>query len=1248
MDEVADPRLLLRQSRPDYNLNKDLPMGHRSIILLASVLFTFLASNALALGVGKIKLESSLNQPLQAQIELFEVRDLTPTEIRVSIASREDFDRIGVDKIFFLSDIKFDIDLDDPSGPTINVSSRKVVREPFLNFIVQVQWPSGKLLREYTLLMDLPVYANQDAPPVRQSTTRNTGTSQTAQTPRYQPPAPTKQTSTAPASNDRSSFEDAPPRPSQAPVTPSYTGDSYSVQANDTLWEIATQVRPNRSVSIYQTMIAIQRANPEAFINENINLLKKGQILRIPNADEMASLNQGDAVREVSVQNNVWSGSDGEVDDAQLSGANVYDSGSSDSGNVEGRVKLTSPDDSFDSNEGRSSGGAADSSVDALENELAITLEQLDKSGKENTELRSKVSSLEEQIETMERMLEVSNENLRALELAAKKNAEEVAAQEDDIAAAGVETDNTDGTGEEAPEDTSGGSESIDDLLDTYNSGNETSGDVAGSEGASEGEGVEGAVEDSAAIDGDALDSDSAEAGLDEENTDLAEEATPTPTPTTAAKRVVIPPPPVEKSIVDILLDNILYLVGGIVVLAVGVFFFLKKKSSDEDDFDEFMQDHGGVEATDDALEQEDEFDLDGDLPNFDEGDSDSLAEAGEQEDPESADETEQQTEDVVAEADIYIAYGKYDQAEEMLLKVLTKDPSDQEVRLKLLEVYSAQGDAQSFDPHYAKLMVFASPANIERAEELRNTIPGIAAFDETGFDTSDVQQYAGGLDDSFSADDDNISISDDSVEDDGLEFDGLGIGDSADTSDALVDLDSGSDPINFDAAPEGEELDLDFDLDLPEGDDSETSFDLELDLPDESDENKATEDDLSEPNFELDSGLDLDNELDSELSLDSNNSGLDYDDDVTQIKDYSKPDDGAADADISIEESLDLDTDLGDFSGDDSSELDIDDLSIDLGGDSDVSLSESLESDLASLDADLDLSLDGGDEEQQSSTYSVADGLDMEDTLIRSEPPLSMQEEDLAASSDDDDLSEFELDTGLDHSDLDAEDDLSSDTVVNKALNDDYIEQRLSAESDDEILNSSLSLESEVDDIASGAAAGDSQSLDSLDLEADDADLDLSSLDEELDALTSGMDEGASGTDDLMAEPVTDFDDFEDDLAKDEAMAETVKSDHAGDTNVADMGDDNMFDQAISEVPSTASSDVEFEIPEVNPDDLDDDDLDFLSDSDEVATKLDLARAYIDMGDQEGARDIIREVVGEGTDQQKTEAENLLARIDS
>lgn len=1139
--------------------NKDSPMGRRILVLLLSTIVVALPQAVSALGLGEITLKSALNQPLEADIQLLEVRDLTEVEILVGLASADDFERVGVDRPYFLTNLRFAVVLDAPGGPVIRLTSNKPVREPFVNFVLQAQWPSGKLLREYTLLMDLPVFSAQKAQPVTAAQTQPSRPTQ--QQVASQPPVATPKKSQG--YNPRSSFDEAPVRPTvtqqarpqtsyQAPVQrpsqPRYDEDAYGpVQANETLWKIAQQVRPDRSVSIQQTMLAIQRLNPEAFINNNINLLRKGQILRVPDRTQIIEYNKREAIQEVAVQNNQWSGDPnggfGPTSRAQLEGSRSIASSNDTVSAVEGRVKLTSPEDVTGSEAGRGAGAGA-SSLDALENELAITLEQLDKSERENSDLKSHVEALEEQISTQERMLEIRSEELRAMELAAEKNREQ---RERALAEADIE-----------PVDDTTGGEEFDGAL--------------GIDDSVVGDGI--AMSDQEIIDGALVAGDIDDEGLGEA---AIVESTPEPTvvptaePTVDTKKVISAPTPAKKSIIEHLLDNLVFIAGGLAALILAAYFFLRYRNASEefeteDDF--LAQPYEDFKSEEPLVEPpEEELALDVDVvPEEEEQEQEQEYYQEEPEVDEAAPIGGAQTEDVVAEADIYIAYGKYDQAEEMLLTALENEPENAGVRVKLLEVYATQQDVERFDPQFARLLVTEDAIAKQRGHQLREGIAGAQPFDESLYDVSrDATSYRDadeGLDSDVNDDFDELSLDLDDGDDLSLES-----SDDSESLDFELDLDEQTietreseeeDPLDF-------ELDLDteaFDTELESADSSAADLDLELGLP------------ADEPDASLGLKLDIEEAVEGE-DIDVEDFDLDFDLD--------------AEEDITAD---DMDkTGVFDTS-------DLDSLTIE---EEKASESDTEEFDLSDLE-----SLPGEEEE-----------LTFESTSDQSEGHLSLEPE------------------SVNDSEFDLEAELESLGGAQEALGDD-----LADESD--------------------------ASNDNLDL---DDSLDLSALDKELDALTSGLSvEGADidnlesvldehvpskHEDDLdledgletptvMVEPVTDFDDFEEELQADLNEEELDEIEIDTPEAATQSGEDRLFDQAVAGVPE---SDLEFDIPSIDPE-ADDDDLGFLSDSDETATKLDLARAYIDMGDAEGAKDILGEIIKEGNTQQKQEAESLLARV--
>ena len=99
---------------------------------------------AAALGLGELTLESYLNEPLRAKIDLLEVGNLDEGQVRIRLASRDDFERAGVERAYFLTSLKFEVVIDGSGGGKLIISSRESVREPYLDFLIEVRWPQGR------------------------------------------------------------------------------------------------------------------------------------------------------------------------------------------------------------------------------------------------------------------------------------------------------------------------------------------------------------------------------------------------------------------------------------------------------------------------------------------------------------------------------------------------------------------------------------------------------------------------------------------------------------------------------------------------------------------------------------------------------------------------------------------------------------------------------------------------------------------------------------------------------------------------------------------------------------------------------------------------------------------------------------------------------------------------------------------------------------------------------------------------
>lgn len=242
--------------------------------VLATLLGLLLAYPSLswAVGLGRLSLSSALNQPLAATIDITNLRDLSSEEIRVGLAPKIVFEELGVQWSYTLDDIALRV---EPSagGASVVLTTDDPIVEPFLNFVVEVLWSKGRMIREYTVFLDPPVLMAPGfvAPRVSQVESGQADDGLSGR-----------------ASGSKGS-------------APSALGEM--TQAGDTLWEIALAARPSRSVSVQEMMLAIQRLNPEAFIDANINRLKAGYVLQMPSGEEFSRLNTLEAIAQVAEQN---------------------------------------------------------------------------------------------------------------------------------------------------------------------------------------------------------------------------------------------------------------------------------------------------------------------------------------------------------------------------------------------------------------------------------------------------------------------------------------------------------------------------------------------------------------------------------------------------------------------------------------------------------------------------------------------------------------------------------------------------------------------------------------------------------------------------------------------------------------------------------------------------------------------------------------------------------------------------------
>ena len=399
-----------------------------------------------AFGLGEIELQSGLNQPFKARVKLLSATANELGSLKISLADQEAFDRAGIQRTFLLTRLRFTVQEFEEGHDYIQIRSSDSIREPFLNFLLEINWSKGRLFKEYTVLLDPPTYigpASKKAvvhpkSPVAEidSDDHDSDDHQVAYDLDYTP-------STTEPARATSGYESAA-HESPAVIGYSAGGDYGPVVSGETLWPIANSARPDSSISgiyVEQMMLAILRTNPESFIENNINGLKRGAILQMPDASEINSLNQADALAQVKGQHALWDEYKGHV----ASGVTERAEGTSISGQAiesedvevtdEAELRLISESDQgFGSDQGSAESSGAN--IDILNDELALAKESVETLALENVEIRGRLTETEETVDDLKRLIV-----LKEAELAAMQEQIMIAASEQEgVREAGTET----------------------------------------------------------------------------------------------------------------------------------------------------------------------------------------------------------------------------------------------------------------------------------------------------------------------------------------------------------------------------------------------------------------------------------------------------------------------------------------------------------------------------------------------------------------------------------------------------------------------------------------------------------------------------------------------------------------------------------------------------------------------------------------------------------------------------------------
>ncbi len=564
------------------------------------------------LGLGDIELDSSLNEKLEAEIELLDPAGLQPTEVLVSLASAEDFERVGVERFFFLTDLRFEVTYDSDGVGNIKVTSTQPVTEPYLNFLVEVLWPNGRLLKEYTLLLDPPTFSPAPAPTVSAPARSSASESGVGRVERQ-------------ATVSRGTQVQMPSGPGSTEPSPLdegiVDGEYRMTDRSDTLWSIASRTRPSNRVSVQQNMLAIQRLNPQAFLHGNINLLKAGYSLRLPSEAQAQEISAAEANQQVALQTEDWRALQRGEQPRRQAERRVAT-------NEQPEPTLQSPVDATPAGEPRVIPAAAQGGelkiVAAVGDgvaggteagaDLDAALEERDRLGREVEALTEALDREKElatnQISVKDRQLEVKDQQLAELQVEVQRLREEMERAQ-------------------------------------------------------------------------------AAAAAQSQNQNASSEA-----------RAWWQSP------------YVLMVALGIVVLLLvyALIAARRRRAQEEDEFFETVAEPESVPAaaaTAGAAAASAIPDLDAEVD--DESDGEPFGEPHAETEASSLDddagELDSETGDVIGEADIYIAYGRYPQAISLLLGVLDEDPGRNDVRLKLLELYAETRDRTAFDAHLAELV---------------------------------------------------------------------------------------------------------------------------------------------------------------------------------------------------------------------------------------------------------------------------------------------------------------------------------------------------------------------------------------------------------------------------------------------------------------------------------------------------------------------------------------------------------------
>lgn len=555
-----------------------------------------------AAGLGKMTVMSGLGEPLNAEIEIAANKEEL-SSLSARIAPSETYAEQGVERASSLSNVRVELSRKPDGTPILKISSQQPVNDPFLDMLIQVDWSTGRLLREYTALLDPPGYGD-----------RSTSGSEATESPKLPAVA---------APSKKNTTKSAPALAGASKPTSSATpADTYVTKRGDTLRNVARNMQVD-DVTLEQMLVGLYRNNREAFMSDNMNQLKVGQIMRAPREEELRAIKQQEALQEVRVHTSNWNAYRNDVAQAiaQSKPAPADEQPQSSGGKITAQAEdkaappVAGPRDVVKlsrSEAGSNKAGPAGSgNASVSEDKMRALEEESTAQEKAIGEVNERIAFFEKQIQDMQKLLLVQNQMLAELQK-------------------GQLVDQPPGAEPTpAPEQP--------------------------------------------------------QAQQPPAEQPAAQPAKPAPTP---AKPVT--EAPAETNLLDELLQDPMKLgaAGGVLALLIGGWLLLRRQR--RKNLDNFEK---GI-LTSSGLKTDTVFGTTAGAA-VDTGETSFMSDFSHRNGAGMIDTSDV---DPISEAEVYMAYGRDAQAEEILKDAINKEPKRYELHLKLLEIYAKRKDAAAFE----------------------------------------------------------------------------------------------------------------------------------------------------------------------------------------------------------------------------------------------------------------------------------------------------------------------------------------------------------------------------------------------------------------------------------------------------------------------------------------------------------------------------------------------------------------------